>query len=90
MTLLSVVVPVYNERETAGALLRAVLEAPLPEGVAREVVVVDDASTDGTADVLAPFDADSRVRLFRQPVNRGKGAALRTGFAAFHQFQRKA
>jgi len=62
-------------------LLRAVLDAPLPEGLDREVVLVDDASTDGTANALAPFASDPRIRQFRLPANRGKGAALRRGFA---------
>jgi len=81
LNLLTVVVPVYNEEQTVATLLRAVLDAPLPEGLDREVVLVDDASTDGTAGVLAPFASDPRVRLFRLPANRGKGAALRRGFA---------
>jgi glycosyltransferase involved in cell wall biosynthesis len=79
--LLSIVVPVYNEQATIETLLGAVLSAPLPPGVEREVVVVDDASTDDTAARLATFAGDARVRAFRQPVNRGKGAALRRGFA---------
>jgi glycosyltransferase involved in cell wall biosynthesis len=79
--LLSVVVPVYNEERTVERLLRAVLEAPLPSGMDREVVVVDDASVDGTLRVLETFDDDDRVRVYHQPVNRGKGAALRRGFA---------
>jgi glycosyltransferase involved in cell wall biosynthesis len=79
--LLSVVVPVYNEERTVDRLLRAVLEAPLPEGIDREVVVVDDASTDATARVLDGLADDARIRVFRQAVNRGKGAALRRGFA---------
>ena len=81
MNLLTVVVPVYNEEQTVATLLRAVLDAPLPEGLDREVVLVDDASTDGTANALAPFASDPRIRQFRLPANRGKGAALRRGFA---------
>ncbi len=81
VSLLTIVVPVYNEEQTVETLLRAVLEAPLQEGVDREVVVVDDASTDGTAAVLERFADEPRVRVFRQQVNQGKGAALRRGFA---------
>jgi glycosyltransferase involved in cell wall biosynthesis len=79
--LLSVVVPVYNEERTVERLLHAVLEAPLPSGMDREVVVVDDASVDGTLRVLEAFAGDERVRVYHQPANRGKGAALRRGFA---------
>lgn len=81
MPTLTVVVPVYNEERTVVDLLDRVLAAPLPQGIEREIVVVDDASRDGTAGALARFDGDSRVRRFRHEVNRGKGAALRTGFA---------
>jgi glycosyltransferase involved in cell wall biosynthesis len=79
--LLSVVVPVYNEQRTVAALLEAVLAAPLPAGLDREIVVVDDASTDGTAAALAAFAGNPAIRIVRQPANRGKGAALRRGFA---------
>jgi len=79
--LLSIVVPVYNEERTVSALLREVLRSPLPEGVEREVIVVDDASTDGSLQVLAEFDDVPEVRIFRQSPNQGKGAALRRGFA---------
>jgi glycosyltransferase involved in cell wall biosynthesis len=81
MPTLTVVVPVYNEESTLESLLHAVLAAPLPEGVEREIVVVDDASTDGSAAVLERFADESRIRAFRQPHNQGKGAALRRGFA---------
>lgn len=81
MALLSIVVPVYNEEDTVGKLIETVRRAPLPEGVEREIVVVDDGSTDGTAKVLASLPGDSGVRVFTQPGNRGKGAALRRGFA---------
>ncbi len=74
---LSVVVPCYNEAPTIKDLLAQVLESPWVE----EVLVVDDGSTDGTRDRLRELD-DPRVRVFEQPVNRGKGAAVRRGFAA--------
>jgi glycosyltransferase involved in cell wall biosynthesis len=79
--LLSIVVPVYNEERTVQRLLEAVLSAPLPAGLSREVLVVDDASTDGTARILDLFNGRDELRRFRQPCNRGKGAALRRGFA---------
>jgi len=78
---LSVVIPVYNEERTVGALVDAVLAAPLPDGVERELIVVDDGSTDATRGELARFAADPRVRVIDQQVNRGKGAALRRGFS---------
>lgn len=81
MPLLSVVVPVYNEARTIEQLVCTVLEAPLPPGVECEVVLVDDASTDGTAERLEAIARDPRCRVFRQPRNRGKGAALRRGFS---------
>jgi glycosyltransferase involved in cell wall biosynthesis len=80
MSRLSVVIPVYNEAATVAALVESVLRAPLPDGVDRELIVVDDGSTDGTPGELARFAADARVRTFSQDINRGKGAALRRGF----------
>ncbi|MCH7780293.1 MAG: glycosyltransferase family 2 protein [Acidobacteria bacterium] len=78
---MAVVVPVYNEEATVQTLLKSVLAAPLPDGVEREIIVVDDGSSDGTAEALRAFTDDPRVRVLRQPANRGKGAALRRGFA---------
>jgi glycosyltransferase involved in cell wall biosynthesis len=76
---LSVVVPVFNERNTLVEVLRRMRAVELPEGVEREIIVVDDGSTDGTRDVLRQL-ADSTVRIVLHDTNRGKGAALRTAF----------
>ncbi|PYQ14545.1 MAG: glycosyl transferase [Acidobacteria bacterium] len=73
---LSVVMPVYDEAKTVEAILGRVLRTP----DLFEIVVVDDASTDGTAAALGRV-SDPRVRVVRHPKNRGKGAALRTAFA---------
>ena len=74
---ISVVIPVFNEVDTIGQIIKRVLEC----GYDPEVIVVDDASTDGTRDYLQRFE-HPRVRCFFHAVNRGKGAALRMGFAA--------
>ena len=74
----SVVMPAYNEAATIGECLQRVLRQP----AVTEVVVVDDASTDGTDSVVKELAVrEPRLRLERHPRNRGKGAALRTGFA---------
>src|SRR5579862_2674017 len=76
--LLSILIPVYNERTVAERSLALVLAAPLPENMERELVIVDDCSTDGTSEILDRLAAaEPRIRLFRQPVNQGKGAAVR-------------
>ena len=75
---LSVVIPVYNEQETIEQVVSRVQAVDL----AKQIILVDDGSTDGTGRKLAALaDADDVVVL-SHPVNRGKGAALRTGFAA--------
>jgi glycosyltransferase involved in cell wall biosynthesis len=73
---LSVVMPVYNERETVLAIIHKVLALDF----IRELLVVDDGSTDGTREILRESAFDGRVRLLFHDRNRGKGAALRTGF----------
>ena len=72
---LSVVIPVYNEKETILALISRVNNVPLE----KEIIIVDDCSTDGTTEVLKNL-SDSSVRLLFHEKNQGKGAALRTGF----------
>jgi glycosyltransferase involved in cell wall biosynthesis len=73
---LSVIVPVFNERNTVAEIVRRMRAVDLP--VDREIVVVDDGSDDGTRDVLTQL-ADSTVRIVKHGENRGKGAAIRTG-----------
>jgi len=84
MQKLSVIVPVYNEEATISRVLHRVAEAPLPEGLELEMVVVDDASTDGTRAELSRLEEEGELAFNLQlhGENRGKGAALRTGFAA--------
>jgi glycosyltransferase involved in cell wall biosynthesis len=84
MTRLTIVIPAYNERATVEDLLRRVAAAPLPSGIEREVIVVDDGSSDGTRELLREIAARGEwpLRLVEHAVNQGKGAAIRTGFAA--------
>ena len=74
----SVVIPVYNEAGTMPLLLAKVLSRP----ETTEVILVDDASTDSSGDYLRTLTADPRIRTLFHAKNQGKGAALRTGFAA--------
>ncbi len=74
--LLSVVVPVFNERETLEEIVRRIRATPWR----KEIILVDDCSSDGTSDILDRMEGDD-LRIFRHDRNCGKGAALRTGFA---------
>ncbi|MGD0766984.1 MAG: glycosyltransferase family 2 protein [Tepidisphaeraceae bacterium] len=83
ITKVSIVIPVYNEETTIQRLVGLVVAAPLPKGLVRELIIVNDCSTDGTAkklDQLKDLFPDTEIRVFHKPVNEGKGAALRDGF----------
>ena len=79
---LSVIIPCYNEEKTILSLLDRVRAAHLPNAITREIVIVDDCSSDGTRELLKKIDLPDTKVIFHE-VNRGKGAALRTGFKAF-------
>jgi glycosyltransferase involved in cell wall biosynthesis len=73
---LSVVMPAYNEEDTIAEIVGLVLQSPYTA----ELLIIDDYSSDRTVEIVEGLD-DPRIRLIRQPVNQGKGAALRRGFA---------
>jgi glycosyltransferase involved in cell wall biosynthesis len=78
---LSVVIPAFNEKDTIQELLRRVEAADA--GMEKEIIVVDDGSTDGTRDILRALPpSGGRCKILYHNQNRGKGAALRTGFEA--------
>ncbi len=77
--LVSILMPLYNERDYLQRIVKQVLQAPLPAGCERELVIVDDASSDGSgelADDLAAEHPPGLIRVFHQVENRGKGAAV--------------
>jgi glycosyltransferase involved in cell wall biosynthesis len=73
---LSVVMPVYNEAETVREIVAQVLAVPIE----KEILIIDDGSSDGTRDVLKELDGKDGIRVFLQPNNQGKGAAVSVGF----------
>src|SRR5258706_15271811 len=72
---LSVVMPAFNEQGSIAEIVGMVLASPYTA----ELLIIDDASTDKTVKIIESLD-DPRIRLLRQPVNQGKGAAIRRGF----------
>jgi len=75
--LLSVVVPVYNERNTLPTILKKIREIEIP----KEIILVDDGSTDGTRELLTEYEQDDDLTIILHEKNKGKGAAVRTGFS---------
>ncbi len=79
---LSIIIPVYNEVQYIERIVERVRTVPLPEGVVRELVIVDDGSKDGTRDKLNTLKNTAEVKVILHEKNTGKGGALHTGFAA--------
>ncbi len=79
---LSIIIPAFNEETSVTTLLERVVRAPLPAGVQREIILVDDCSADQTGEriqVFADAHSSSTIRYVRHNINQGKGAALHTG-----------
>lgn len=83
MNIISIVVPIYNEEKTLAQLLEALIEVSIDGFINKEIILVDDASTDGTPTIATAYSnteyADCRIMYKRHAVNKGKGAALQTG-----------
>ena len=77
MTKLSIVIPVYNERNTLQTLISKVEAVDYT----KEIILIDDYSTDGTRDLLKEYEERENFQVFYHDQNKGKGAALRTGFS---------
>ena len=77
MRTLSIVIPAYNEKNTIREIIARVEKADM--GMRKEIVIVDDGSTDGTREILASLPKEKYIILYQEK-NKGKGAALRRGF----------
>ncbi|GAH87477.1 unnamed protein product, partial [marine sediment metagenome] len=77
---ISIIIPVFNEEKTISELFNNVKNVPLPENMEREIIIIDDCSTDGTKEILHTLEKQYKLNIIYQPSNKGKGAALRKGF----------
>ena len=83
-TVLSIIIPAYNEERTIANILNKVTEVQLNGNIKKEIIVVNDCSKDNTVAVIEQFKLDwpfENIQLFHQPVNMGKGAAIHRGIA---------
>lgn len=78
---LTIIMPVYNEQATLREIIRQVRAVVLPEEIEKEILAVDDGSTDGSTEILAEEAHAGDLRVLRHPTNLGKGAAIRTGIS---------
>ena len=84
MRKLSIIIPVYNEAKTVHLLLNKVKNVVLSNGISKEVIIVNDCSTDGTKEVIEIYSRENpelNIQFFNHEINKGKGAALHTGIA---------
>ena len=79
--LLSVIIPVYNEAGTVGQVIEKVRSVSLGAGIDKEIIVVNDGSSDGTRESLGAWEKVEGVRVHHSPVNLGKGSSVRIGFS---------
>ncbi len=82
MRKLSIIIPVYNEAKTVHLLLNKVKNVVLSNGISKEVIIVNDCSTDGTKEVIEIYSRENpelNIQFFNHEINKGKGAALHTG-----------
>ena len=77
---LSVIMPVYNEKETIEEILKKIFAVDLSKfGLIKEIIIVDDGSTDGTRDILKKYQSKDETKIIYHEENIGKGMAIRTG-----------
>ena len=76
---ISIIIPVYNEKQTFSQILGKVKRAKLPKGIKKEIIIVNDGSTDGTEEIVSKVKVSKNIKVISHSTNRGKGAALKTG-----------